>query len=332
MSLWHSIFFPVHRIRQYQLGSGILPSQKLLYIHLFTLRSLAQDACKSGDTGTITGTRVSDAVCSIPGGVWLVFWHRVSRRHLGKLKDKSLKSVIVRIAGSALVLSSSRPEKPILIAESILQSVGLSPLLFEVSLVLLRWYVKDFMPWDLAFFFPQNKNKANDISLNSGQSRETGPGNSKWTKPSRFALHFFRFPIFIAITLAVVGGCINMRALGEAGSIVLVVTFAYVCGLVGWLAVKSRSILPKSGHCAVLLTVLTLPFLLVRTIYFLLLEYGPPKFNPATGDIGILVGMGLLMEIIIVILLLTARAVAEPVWPSIISKRIVYDDLESTRN
>lgn len=132
--------------------------------------------------------------------------------------------------------------------------------------------------------------------------------------------------------LAVVGGCINMRALGEAGSIVLVVTFAYVCGLVGWLAVKSPSILPKSGYRAVLLTVLTLPFLLVRIIYFLLLEYGPPKFNPATRDIGILVGMGILMEIIIVVLLFVARSVAEPVWPSIISKRIVYDDLESTRD
>lgn len=123
-----------------------------------------------------------------------------------------------------------------------------------------------------------------------------------------------------------------MRALGEAGSIVLVVTFANVCGLVGWLGVKSRAILPKSGHQAVLWIVLTLPFLLVRVIYFLMLEYGPPKFNPATGDIGILVGMGLLMEIIIVVLLLAARTVAEPVWPSIISKHIVYDDLESTRN
>ncbi|KAJ5236212.1 hypothetical protein N7489_006303 [Penicillium chrysogenum] len=136
----------------------------------------------------------------------------------------------IRIAGSALVLSSSHPDKPMLIAESILQSVGLSPLLFEVSLILLR----------------------------CGQSGETGPANSKWTKLIRFALHFFRFPIFIAITLAVVSGCINMRTLGEAGSIVLVVTFAYVCGLVGWLAIKSRSILPESGHHAVFLTLLTL--------------------------------------------------------------------------
>jgi hypothetical protein len=171
-----------------------------------------------------------------------------------------------------------------------------------------------------------------DSVFNSGQSGETGPGKSKWTKSIRFALHFFRFPIFIAIVLAVVGGSINMHSLGEAGSIVLVVTFAYVCGLVAWLAVKSRSILPKSGHHAVLLTVLTLPFLLVRIIYFLLLEYGPPRFNTATGEVGILIGMGLLMEIIIVVLLFIARAVAEPVWPSIFAKRIAYDDLESPVN
>ncbi|KAJ5385043.1 hypothetical protein N7517_002954 [Penicillium concentricum] len=237
------------------------------------------------------------------------YWHHNKNKSTRRCVFYSWWSMVgllsqIRIAGSALVLASSHPEKPMLIAESVLQSVGLSPLLFEVSLVLLR----------------------------CGQSGETGPGNWKWTKRTRFALHFFRFPIFIAIILAVVGGCINMRALGEAGSIVLIVTFAYVCGLVGWLAVKSRSILPKSGHHAVLLTLLTLPFLLVRVIYFLLLEYGPPKFNPATGNISIFVGMGLLMETIIVILLLAARAVAEPVLPSIISKRIVYDDLESTRN
>ncbi|KAJ5514591.1 hypothetical protein N7463_004143 [Penicillium fimorum] len=236
------------------------------------------------------------------------YWHHNKNRSIGRCVFYSWWSMVgllsqIRIASSALVLASSHPEKPMLIAESVLRSVGLSPLLFEVSLVLLR-----------------------------GQSGITGPGNSKWTKRARFALHFFRFPIFIAIMLAVVGGCINMRALGEAGSIVLVVTFAYVCGLVGWLAVKSRSTLSELGHHAVLLTLLTLPFLLVRIIYFLLLEYGPPKFNPATGEIGILVGMGLLMEIIIVALLLVARAVAEPILPLIISKRIASDDLESTQN
>ncbi|KAJ5436002.1 hypothetical protein N7445_006887 [Penicillium cf. griseofulvum] len=237
------------------------------------------------------------------------YWHHNKNKGVGRCVFYSWWGMIgllsqIRIAGSAMVLASSQPEKPMLNAESILQSVGLSPLLFEVSLVLLR----------------------------CGQSGETGSGNSKWTKRTRFALHFFRFPVLIAIMLAVVSGCINMRALGEAGSIVLLVTFVYVCGLVGWLAVKSRSILPKSGHHAVLFTVLALPFLLVRIICFLLLLNGPREYNPVTGDIDILVGTGLLMEIIIVVLLFAARTVAEPVWSSMIAKRIVYDDLESTQN
>lgn len=170
------------------------------------------------------------------------------------------------------------------------------------------------------------------LPVHSGQSGETGPGNSKWTKPIRFALHFFRFPIFIAIVLAVVGGIIKMHQLGEAGSTVLIVTFVYVCSLVTWLALKAGTVLPESGQRATLLVLLALPFLLIRVIYFLLLEYGPPKFNPANGDVGIMVGMGLLMEILIVILLLLARAVAEPIWPWAIKKRIAYDDLETPEN
>jgi hypothetical protein len=39
-----------------------------------------------------------------------------------------------------MILSTSHPNKSMLIAESAMQNVGLSPLLFEVSLVLLAWY------------------------------------------------------------------------------------------------------------------------------------------------------------------------------------------------
>lgn len=148
----------------------------------------------------------------------------------------------------------------------------------------------------------------------------------------RFALHGFRFPIVIAIVLAIVGGIIQMPALGEAGSVLLVVTFAFVCGLVAWLAVKSRSTLPVEGHRGVLLVLLALPFLLIRIVYFLLLEYGPPKFNPATGGIGALAGMGLLMEIFVVILLLTARAVAMPIWSADVKRSIESDDAEGLGN
>ena len=48
---------------------------------------------------------------------------------------------IVRIAASAMMISNQKPSKPMLIAETVLQGIGLSPLLFEVSLVLLRRYV-----------------------------------------------------------------------------------------------------------------------------------------------------------------------------------------------
>jgi hypothetical protein len=70
-----------------------LPWQRLSYILSSTLRSLAQDACKSGDTGTTTRTRVSDAVCSILGGVWLVFCHRVSGRRSANFEDMAIENI-----------------------------------------------------------------------------------------------------------------------------------------------------------------------------------------------------------------------------------------------
>lgn len=129
------------------------------------------------------------------------------------------------------------------------------------------------------------------------------------------------------------GGIIDIHPCGEAGSIVLVVTFVFVCGLVGWLSVKCRSILPVAGRRGVLLTMLSLPFLLIRVIYFLLQEYGPSEFNPASGSIGILVGMGLLMELIAIGIFLVARTVVEPISGARENKRhITSNDSEWTGN
>jgi hypothetical protein len=136
----------------------------------------------------------------------------------------------------------------------------------------------------------------------------------------------------VAIILGVVGGSIEMPALGKAGSIVLIVVFAFVCGLVSWLAVKSRTILTLAGRRGILLISCALPFLLVRVIYFLLLEYGPSKFNPAYGDIAILAGMGLVMEIFIVSFLMAARTVAEPISGSAGMKHIASIDEEQGGN
>ncbi|CAI7670344.1 unnamed protein product [Penicillium manginii] len=238
------------------------------------------------------------------------YWHNRKKRHVARCFFYSWFSMIgllsqLRIASSAMIISKSHPNKSMLIAEACLQSVGLSPLLFEVSLVLLR----------------------------CGQAGEYGRGNSKWSLPIRIALHGFRFPIFIAIVLAVVGGIIDIRPYGEAGSVVLVVTFVFVCGLVGWLSVKCHSILPATGRRGVMLTMLTLPFLLIRVIYFLLQEYGPSEFNPASGSVGILAGMGLLMEIIIIGIFFLARTVIEPLSGSSKNKRnVTSNDAEWAGN
>lgn len=150
--------------------------------------------------------------------------------------------------------------------------------------------------------------------LYSGQAREIGPGKSKYPKAIRFALHFFRFPIFISLVAVIVGRCIDIRACGIAGSIVFVISFISFCGFIAILTVKSRVYLTVAGYRGVLLTLMALPFLAVRIIYFLLREYASPTSKHAIGDGGIAVGLGLLMEIITATILFTARMVIEPIW------------------
>ncbi|UCK59023.1 hypothetical protein AFCA_001852 [Aspergillus flavus] len=143
--------------------------------------------------------------------------------------------------------------------------------------------------------------------------RRTGPGNSRYPKTIRFLLHFFRFPVFFGIVLIVVGESAAVYACKVVGSVLLVLIFAFGCGLFSWLAVAYRSVLPRAGHRCVLLVLAALPFFVVRIAYMLLAQYGPRRFDPANGDGGVMVGMGLLMEIMIMIILLSARAVAEPI-------------------
>ncbi|PYH48785.1 uncharacterized protein BP01DRAFT_285614, partial [Aspergillus saccharolyticus JOP 1030-1] len=179
---------------------------------------------------------------------WRYWHHRRQKRHarcflyswwglLGVLAQ-------IRIAGSAMVISNSHPSRSMLIAESVLRSIGLSPLLFEVSLVLLR----------------------------SGQAGRTGPGNSRYPKHVRFLLHFFRFPVIISIVMVVVGECVRIPGCMYAGGAVFVTTFCFVCGLVIWLAMTYRSILSAAGKSCVLIVLASLPFLVVRVVYFLLAE------------------------------------------------------------
>ncbi|OGM50620.1 hypothetical protein ABOM_000645 [Aspergillus bombycis] len=217
------------------------------------------------------------------------YWHHNKRKSVPRCTFYSWYGLVglvaqLRIAGSGMVLSDSK-DKKVIMTEAILQGIGLSPLLFEVSLVMLR----------------------------SGQTGRTGPGNSRYPKTIRFLLHLFRFPVFFGIVLIVVGDSAAVYACKVVGSVLLVLIFALGCGLFGWMAVAYRSVLPRAGHRCVLLVLAALPFFVVRIAYMLLAQYGPQRFDPAHGDERVMVGMGLLMEILIMIILLSARAVAEPI-------------------
>ena len=148
----------------------------------------------------------------------------------------------------------------------------------------------------------------------SGQAREIGPRKSKHPKAVRFALHFFRFPIFISLVGAIVGRFIEISAGEVAGSFLFVISFISFCGYIAMLAVKSRDYLTVAGYHGVLLILAALPFLAVRIIYLLLGDYGPPGFKQVIGNNRIAVGMRLLIEIIVVMVLFTARMVIEPIW------------------
>ncbi|BCS28684.1 uncharacterized protein APUU_70254S [Aspergillus puulaauensis] len=219
------------------------------------------------------------------------YWHHTKRRGNARCFLYSWWGMIgilaqLRIAASAMMISNQRPSKPMLIAETVLQGIGLSPLLFEVSLVLLR----------------------------SGQTGRTGPGNSRHPGHLRFTLHFFRFPVIISIVLVLVGGLLDIRACEIVGTVVFVLTFLLVwCILLG-MAARSRRFLSAAGYRTVLLVLASLPFLTARVVYFLLSEHGSPRFGAITGDIDVMIGMGLLMEVIASILLIAARMVAEPLW------------------
>ncbi|KAH1311456.1 hypothetical protein KXV68_000603 [Aspergillus fumigatus] len=177
------------------------------------------------------------------------YWHHRRERNVRRCVLYSWFGMLgilaqLRIAGSAMAIAVSNPSKVVLTAEIILQSIGLSPLLLEVSLVLLR----------------------------SGQAGRSGPGNSKYPKHLRFLLTGFRFPVILSLVCAVVGETMNISACKRIGSAVFVITFAFVIGLVLWIAIAYRTVLPRIGHHGVMLVLATLPFLVVRIAYFLLSE------------------------------------------------------------
>lgn len=55
-----------------------------------------------------------------------------------------------------------------------------------------------------------------------------------------------------------------------------------------------------------------IPFLMVRVIYLVLVEFGPVKFSPLLGDWRYQAGMAFVMEVAIMVLLIVGRAIIQP--------------------
>ncbi|KAL2825248.1 hypothetical protein BJY01DRAFT_241583 [Aspergillus pseudoustus] len=219
------------------------------------------------------------------------YWHHSRCRSIGWCFTYSWWGMIgmwaqFRIASSVLMISYRDPPKPILIAETVLQGIGLSFLIFEVSLVLLR----------------------------SGQSGRTGPGNSRHPTDLRFTLHFFRFPTIISIVLILVGRTIGIRACTIVGIVTFILAFALVWCVVLGMAVRSKKFLSATGYRAVLVILASLPFLTIRVVLFLLAEDDPRKYNGVIGGVKTVVGARVWVEIIAAMVMIVARTVAEPLW------------------
>lgn len=61
------------------------------------------------------------------------------RIRVERVKTNYTNIITVRVIGFALYLAIKSPSKSVVIAEFTLQSVGLTPLLLELSFTLLRW-------------------------------------------------------------------------------------------------------------------------------------------------------------------------------------------------
>jgi hypothetical protein len=72
--------------------------------------------------------------------------------------------------------------------------------------------------------------------------------------------------------------------------------------------------LPKNGQNAIWLIIAALPFYVVRLVYMMLADFSHGfKYSPAVGDWKLMVGLGFVMEIVIVCFLTAAMLVAQPI-------------------
>ncbi|SPO07438.1 uncharacterized protein DNG_10132 [Cephalotrichum gorgonifer] len=189
---------------------------------------------------------------------------------------------IIRIIGSALYLSTSSPSTGVFIVQTLFSSLGYMPMVMKLLLILQRIIRK-------------------------------APDQSSLVLVGR-ALILVRVILSVGVILIIAGASTLILALWKAGSMVVVVAFLllgsiHICLL---LPTRWHNALPKGGNRGLAVAATALPPLLVRAVYFIVLEFSEDgKYHPVTGDPGYLVGLGYTMELLVIISLLSATIVSE---------------------
>jgi hypothetical protein len=115
------------------------------------------------------------------------------------------------------------------------------------------------------------------------------------------------------ILIIIAGSILNLSFL-KAGAVVLLATFVYVACIAMLIASRYRERLVKTAQLGLWITIASLPLYAVRVIYLMLVEFGDVKFDPVVGDWRFLASLGFAMEVGIVVILVVAGVVVEPLW------------------
>lgn len=139
------------------------------------------------------------------------------------------------------------------------------------------------------------------------------PSINKSEDPSPFhtlkwALVAVRVTLVIGVIVIIVGACILMLDLWKAGATVLVAVFFALASIhIGLLIYNKRN--------GLLISAAALLPLAVRAAYLVLIQYSQTAdLNPITGNVGYLIGMGYVMEYLVIIALLAATVVSEELF------------------
>ncbi|KAF1988997.1 hypothetical protein K402DRAFT_418832 [Aulographum hederae CBS 113979] len=227
------------------------------------------------------------------------YWNHKQRRRHFRCAVKAWGSLIsflaqIRIAGFAMSLAVKEPSRGVFVAGTILQSVGFSPLLLELTFILLRC----------------------GIDRNSAKV----PRGSKYPRAVVLALQCARIPILAAIVLFIVGGCILEPACFKAGAVLLLAALVYLILISGYMGFQIYgNFFSRRERKSLVILFATLPFFVIRIFYLLLVQFGPQQFNPLIGDWRVMVGMGFFSELCIVAGLMGAGIMVEPIFGSVAS-------------